>query len=71
MVDAELDRDRLEFEASAALLAAVEEEQFVLVLGAVVRQLLAEGHVDGLHADGRAVPKAGLIPSRRAAARER
>lgn len=50
-VNAVLDHDRVAFDASATVLAALPAEQAGLVLAAVVRQLLEGGHVDGLDED--------------------
>lgn len=43
--------DRSEFETAAAALAALPAEQTGLVLGALVRLLLEEQHIDGIDAD--------------------
>lgn len=51
VTDAAIHHDRAEFEAAATVLAALPAEQTGLVLGAVVRQLLEGGHVDGLDED--------------------
>ncbi|MET3804755.1 hypothetical protein ABIB25_001751 [Nakamurella sp. UYEF19] len=52
VVDAALDRDPAAFAAATGLLTALPAEQSGLLLGAVVRQLLEGGHVDGLDEDG-------------------
>jgi len=51
VVDAALDRDPAAFEAAAGVLTALPAEQSGLLLGALVRQLLEDGHVDGLDED--------------------